>query len=136
MNIGLVKNVVLAVALLYAVYLLATMVPALNGIADNLGIYVVTSSVLFVFGLLAALTRKNAIGVFMGVELILNAAALNFVAFQAFNKVKSNWLDGHIFSLFIIILAAIEAAVALAIVLRVFQVKASIDPDRLTELKG
>jgi len=108
------------------------------GIANNLEFYLVVSSVFFVFGLLAALTRKNAIGIFMGVELILNAAGINFVAFQAFHKKASSspMLDGHIFSMFIIILAAIEAAVALAIVLRVFQSKSSINPDGMKELKG
>lgn len=107
-------------------------------ISQNLLFYVSVSSALFVFGILAALTRKNAIGIFMGVELMLNAAGLNFVAFQALRKVTTpaDVPHGHIFSLFIIILAAIEAAVALAIVLRVFSVHRSIDPDRATELRG
>jgi len=109
----------------------------MSGIADNLTIYLTLSAIFFVFGILATLTRKNIIGLFMGVELMLNAAALNFVAFNAFSKeAHSSWLHGHIFSLFIIILAAIEAAVALAIVLRVFAMKRNIDPDHSVELKG
>ncbi|MBS1983046.1 MAG: NADH-quinone oxidoreductase subunit NuoK [Bdellovibrionales bacterium] len=108
-----------------------------QGIAQNIQIYLSLSAIFFAFGVMAVLSRKNAVGIFMGVELMLNAAALNFVAFQAFRKPGAdNWLHGHIFSLFIIILAAIEAAVALAIVLRIFNVKQSIDPDQATELKG
>jgi NADH:ubiquinone oxidoreductase subunit K len=109
------------------------------GLANNLHFYLIFSAILFTLGIVAALSRRNAIGVFMGVELMLNAAALNFVAFQVFRKssVASNqWLHGHIFSLFIIILAAIEAAVALAIVLRIFGTRRSIDPDMTPELKG
>ncbi|HVJ63693.1 MAG TPA: NADH-quinone oxidoreductase subunit NuoK [Bdellovibrionota bacterium] len=105
---------------------------------NNLEFYLVFSSILFVLGLLAALTRRNAIGIFMGVELMLNAAGLNFVAFQSFRKNigGGDWLHGHVFSLFIIILAAIEAAVALAIVLRIFAAKRNIDPYAATELRG
>lgn len=136
MNAETIKKLVLIVVLIVGLAVLASMTSSLNGIADNLGIYLVTSGVFFIMGVMAALTRKNAIGVFMGIELILNAAALNFVAFQAFKKASTPWLDGQVFSMFIIILAAIEAAVALAIVLRVFQLKADINPDKLSELKG
>lgn len=110
----------------------------LAGIAHNISIYLVLSAIFFVFGLFTILTRKNAVGVFMGVELVLNAAAVNFVAFQALKKFPqpSSFLDGQVFSLFIIILAAIEAAVALAIVLRVFGSRKNIDPDQATELRG
>lgn len=109
----------------------------MSGIANNLNAYLLLSAIFFSFGLLAALTRKNMIGIFMGVELMLNAAALNFVAFNAFGKIKhDSWLHGHVFALFIIILAAIEAAVALAIVLRFFAMKSNINPDNAVELKG
>jgi len=112
----------------------------LQGIAHNLTMYLVFSAILFVFGVLTALTRRNAIGVFMGIELMLNAAALNFVAFQAFKKLGTapgeGWLHGHVFAMFIIILAAIEAAVALAIVLRLFADQENIDPDRADGLRG
>jgi NAD(P)H-quinone oxidoreductase subunit 4L len=110
---------------------------AIAGIANNITLYLSLSAILFVFGILCALTRKNSIGLFMGVELMLNGAALNFVAFNAFQKSPPDtWLHGHIFALFIIILAAIEAAVALAIVLRMFGTLRTIDPDKATELKG
>jgi NADH-quinone oxidoreductase subunit K len=109
----------------------------MSNLANNMGLYLTFSSALFAFGILAALTRRNAIGIFMGVELMLNAAALNFVVFNAFQRIRpDNWLHGHVFALFIIILAAIEAAVALAIVLRIFAIKRNIDPERATELKG
>lgn len=107
-------------------------------LSNNLNVYLLLSAIFFVFGLIAVLSRKNTIGIFMGVELMLNAAALNFVAFDFFkkNSMKDAWLHGHIFSLFIIILAAIEAAVALAIVLKLFGSIHSIDPDKAAELKG
>jgi NADH-quinone oxidoreductase subunit K len=109
----------------------------LNGIADRLELYLLVSTLLFVFGSLTALTRRNAIGVFMGVELMLNAAALNFVAFQSLGpRTRVSAVDGHMFSLFIIVAAAIEAAVALAIVLRYFAVDRNVDPQRATELHG
>ena len=62
--------------------------------------------------------QKNIIGILLGIELILNAAALNFVAFTKFNNMN---LDGHVFALFIILVAAAEAAVGLAIVIRFFK---------------
>jgi len=109
----------------------------MSGFATNIHVYTTLSAIFFAFGILCVLTRKNAIGLFMGIELMLNAAALNFVAFQTLRaQPEGSWLHGHIFSLFIIILAAIEAAVALAIVLRVFAVRRNIDPDRATELRG
>ncbi len=108
------------------------------GLANNFHFYLIISAILFVFGTVTALSRKNAIGVFMGVELILNAAALNFVAVKLFNTkaAASPHQDGAVFALFIIVMAAIEAAVALAIVLRVFAIKRSIDPDKLARLRG
>ncbi len=110
----------------------------LGGVSGNLSAYLCFSAILFVFGLIAALSRRSTIGIFMGIELILNAAALNFVVFQVMKKdlAAQNWLHGHMFSLFIIILAAIEAAVALAIILRAFGSKGTINSDRISELKG
>ncbi len=107
-------------------------------LANNLSFYLIISAILFVFGVVTALSRKNAIGVFMGVELVLNAAALNFVAVRLLQvkAASSSYEDGGVYALFIIVLAAIEAAVALAIVLRVFGMKRSIDPDKVAKLKG
>jgi len=107
-------------------------------LANNIHAYLFLSALFFVFGIITMTTRRNAIGLLMGVELVLNAAALNFVAFQAFKGLTSEspYLDGHVFSLFIIVIAAIEAAVAFAIVIRMFTAKKNIDPELATELKG
>ncbi len=86
--------------------------------------FLVIGALLFSFGLLTVATRRNAVGVLMGVELILNGANVNFVAF---NHYVTGGVSGQIFALFIIVLAAAEAAVGLAIVLAIFQTFRSID---------
>ena len=86
--------------------------------------FLVVGALLFSLGLLTVATRRNAVGVLMGVELILNAANVNFVAF---NHYVVGGVSGQIFALFIIVLAAAEAAVGLAIVLAIFQTFRSID---------
>ena len=84
---------------------------------NNIDSYLFISSMLFCLGLFGVITRRNAIAVLMGVELILNAANINFVAFSKFNGMN---LDGHIFGLLVIVLAAAEAAVALAIIINIY----------------
>jgi NADH-quinone oxidoreductase subunit K len=86
--------------------------------------FLVVGALLFTLGLLTVATRRNAVGVLMGVELILNGANVNFVAF---NHYVTGGVSGQIFALFIIVLAAAEAAVGLAIVLAIFQTFRSID---------
>ena len=76
-------------------------------------------------------TRRNAIAVLMGVELILNAANINFIAFSKFNGMN---FEGHIFGLLVIVLAAAEAAVALAIVINIYNNMNSINVDDVSEL--
>jgi NADH:ubiquinone oxidoreductase subunit K len=93
----------------------------------------VLSVLLLCAGLWLVLSRSNAILVLIGVELILNAALLNFVAFNALRPVR---LDGQITALFGIVLAAAEAAVALAIILRLYQRYRSVDLDRADTLQG
>jgi NADH-quinone oxidoreductase subunit K len=88
---------------------------------------------MFVIGLGVMIARKNIIAMLLGIELILNASALNFVTYTRF--VNQN-LDGHIMSLFIIIIAAAEAAVGLAIVIRFFQVRESIHIDDASQLQA
>lgn len=78
-------------------------------------------------------TKRNAIGVLMGVELVLNGANLNLVAFSRFGSLG---LDGQVMSLFVIVLAAAEAAVALAIVLAFYNNHQTVDVDQATELQG
>jgi len=90
-------------------------------------------AVLFAFGTYTVVTRTNAVGILMGVELILNAANVNFVAFNRFNP--SPLLTGQVFSIFVIVLAAAEAAVALAIVLAIFMTAKTIDATQADTLK-
>ena len=86
--------------------------------------YLVVAALLFVLGLLTVLTRRNAVAILMGVELMLNAANVNLVAFNHF---VVGGITGQAFSLFVIVLAAAEAAVGLAIVLSIFHTFKTID---------
>jgi len=103
-----------------------------TGHAGHLQSYLVVSCVLFALGIATILTRRNVLYVLMGVELILNAANLNFVAFARFGGYG---MDGQMFALFVVILAAAEAAIALAIVLRIFHDFGSIDVTRTDSLR-
>lgn len=94
--------------------------------------YLLVAAILFCAGIFAMITRRNAVGILMGVELILNAAGLNFAAFSRFNGPA---MDGQVFTLFIIVLAAAEAAVALALVLAVFQTHRDIELDNVDEMR-
>lgn len=101
--------------------------------------YLLLGAVLFVSGLLAILLKRNAIGMLMGVELILNAANINLVACNHFcypGTDSSPLLTGQIFAIFIIVIAAAEAAVALAIFLNFFNNFATIDVEKAQNLKG
>ncbi len=95
--------------------------------------YLAIGFILFLCGVVVMIARKNIVAILLGIELILNAAALNFVAYSRF--VTSN-LDGQIFPLFIIVIAAAEAAVGLAIVIRFFQIKESIHIDDAVQLQS
>ena len=99
----------------------------------TLNAYLFVGAVLFVCGVICMATKRNGIGVLMGVELVLNGANVNFVAFSRFTALK---LDGQVFSLFVIVLAAAEAAVALAIALNFYNNHLTIDVDRGNKLKG
>ena len=99
---------------------------------DQLNNYLFISAVLFSLGVFGVMTRRNGIAVLMGVELILNAANLNFVAFSRFGGMN---MDGHIFALFVIVLAAAEAAVALAIVINIYNNLQTINIDDASALK-
>ncbi|MBR9978884.1 MAG: NADH-quinone oxidoreductase subunit NuoK [Bacteroidetes bacterium] len=94
--------------------------------------YLVVSIVLFCLGLLALVTRRNAVLMLMGIEFILNAANINLIAFSRFQGLN---LDGHVFALFVIILAAAEAAVALAIVLHIYRMYNTVEADQIANLK-
>ena len=88
---------------------------------------------MFVSGVVCMATKRNGIAVLMGVELVLNGANVNFVAFARYTNLG---LDGQIISLFVIVLAAAEAAVALAIALNFYNNHQTIDVDRGNQLRG
>ncbi|OHB76105.1 MAG: NADH-quinone oxidoreductase subunit K [Planctomycetes bacterium RBG_16_59_8] len=90
-------------------------------------------AILFCAGIYTILTRKNAVSILMGVELVLNAGCLNFIAFSAFGKGS---IDGNVFALFVIVLAAAEAAVALAIIIGIYKNFGKIDVDEVDTMKG
>ena len=94
--------------------------------------FLILSGLLFSFGLFAILTRRNAIMVLMGVELVLNAANINFVAFSRYVTTS---LDGHVVAIFVIILAAAEAAIMLAIILNIYQNFNTVNVDEINQLK-
>ncbi len=96
--------------------------------------YLVLGALLFVCGAVCMAIKRNAIGVLIGVELVLNGANINFVAFARFNPAFQ--IEGQIFALFIIVLAAAEAAIALAIVLSFYNNHLTVDVDTAEELKG
>jgi len=95
--------------------------------------WVVLSAILFSLGLFCVLTRRNALGILMGIELILNSANVNYVAFARY---ADTGYDGQIFAIFVIMLAAAEAAIGLAIVLGVYQAFETIDVDATDRLRG
>mgnify|MGYP001174153003 FL=1 len=93
--------------------------------------YLILSAILFTLGVAGFLFRRNIISVFMSIELMLNAVNLSFVAFSY--HLKS--VDGHIFSFFVMVIAAAEAAVGLAIILTVFRNKQTLEIDEVSSLK-
>jgi len=94
--------------------------------------YLGLAIILFIIGALGVLIRRNAIVVFMSIELMLNAANLAFVAFARF------WqsMNGQVFVFFIMTVAAAEVAIGLALIVTIFKTKASIDVDQISTLKG
>ena len=99
--------------------------------------YLVVGAVMFVTGVVCMATKRNALGVLMGIELVLNGANINFVAFGSkYLRPETMGLDGQLIALFVIVLAAAEAAVALAIALNFYNNYATIDVDRAENLKG
>ena len=96
--------------------------------------FLILGAVLFVCGAVCMATKRNAIGVLIGVELVLNGANVNFVAFSRYNAAFQ--IEGMIFALFVIVMAAAEAAIALAIVLNFYNNHLTVDVDTAEELKG
>jgi NADH-quinone oxidoreductase subunit K len=102
--------------------------------------YLAVGAILFVSGVICMATKRNALGVLMGIELVLNGANVNFIAFGSpylrGDSDLSLGLDGQLIALFVIVLAAAEAAVALAIALNYYNNHSTIDVDHADELKG
>lgn len=99
--------------------------------------YMFVGAVLFVTGALCMTTKRNALGVLMGIELVLNGANINFIALGSEYLREDNLgLDGQLMALFVIVLAAAEAAVALAIALNFYNNRNTVDVDRADDLKG
>ncbi len=94
--------------------------------------YIGLSAILFTIGAVGVLIRRNAIIIFMSIELMLNAANLAFVAFARLHET----LSGQIFVFFVMTVAAAEVAVGLALIVAIFRSKQSIDVDQLSSLKG
>ena len=103
---------------------------------ETLGVeyFLLLGAVLFVCGAVCMATKRNAIGVLIGVELVLNGANINFVAFAHYNPAFE--VEGMTFALFVIVMAAAEAAIALAIVLNFYNNHLTVDVDTAEELKG
>ncbi|MDP6528259.1 MAG: NADH-quinone oxidoreductase subunit NuoK [Gemmatimonadota bacterium] len=99
----------------------------------GLGHFLGISSMLFALGLTTIMIRRNAIALLMGIELMLNAAALNFVAFARFRPAGS---EGDLVALFVVVVAVAEAAVALGIVLNMFRALRTARLDEVSELRG
>ena len=100
--------------------------------------YIILSAILFTIGALGVLVRRNALIIFMSVELMLNAANLAFVAFARAHEIAAGKpvFEGQIFVFFVIAVAAAEVAVGLALIVEIFKSKRSIDVDQMSSLKG
>jgi NADH-quinone oxidoreductase subunit K len=103
-------------------------------IFNNLQTYLYLAVVLFAIGLYGVLSRRNLIAVLISVELILNAASINFMAFNRFLEPQP--AVGQVITLFIMAVAAAEAAIALSIIMAVYRKLKSINVEQATELRG
>ena len=114
----------------------------MNPLAEPVGVshFMAVGAIMFVAGVVCMAAKRNALGVLMGIELVLNGANINFVALSSEFLSRSGksglGLDGQFIALFVIVLAAAEAAVALAITLNFYNNHATVDVDRADELKG
>ncbi len=109
----------------------------LASVPAGLPMYLVVSAVIFVLGVMACMLRRNAIGILIGIELILNAAIINFMAFWRFRGGLDTdpTMSGPMFGVFIIVMAACEAAVALAILLNLYFNFGSVEVDKIKQMK-
>ncbi len=109
-------------------------------VAIGLTHYLVLAAALFCLGVLTMLVKRNAIGILIGVEVVLNSANLNLVAFNRYQAGQGATgpmlMDGQVFALFVIVLAAAEAAVAIAIFMNFYNSIGSVDVDQASRLRG
>jgi NADH:ubiquinone oxidoreductase subunit K len=100
--------------------------------------FLVLGAILFCIGLYGAIAKRNAIAVLMGIEIMLNAVNVTMIGFSYFNTIKpySTHLTGQIFAIFIITVAAAEAAVALAMIISIYRKRNTVDVTTIDELKG
>lgn len=103
--------------------------------APSLSHFLMISAVMFCCGMFCVLARRNSLSILMGVELILNSANLNLISFAYFLHPDS-FTQGHCFAIFVIVLAASEAAVFMALLLSLYQYLEKIDVDAISTLKG
>jgi len=102
-------------------------------LAVGLSHYLVLSALLFSLGVVCMATKRNAIGILIGVELVLNSANVNLIAFSKF---QTGLVDGQVFAVFVILLAAAEAALAIAIFMNFYNNLQTVDVDRGDMLRG
>ena len=108
--------------------------PYLLAVSVALEHVLIVGGILFAIGVYIALSKRNAVAVLMGIELMLNAVNLTFVAFARFVE-SPRPIDGHVFAMFVITVAAAEAAVALALVIAVYRHRETVDVDRIDLLR-
>lgn len=95
--------------------------------------YLIISALLFSIGLAVAVTKRNAILILMGIELMINAVNINLVAFSQYDP---NRLQGQMLALFVMVIAAAEVTVALAIIMKIYDYFKNIDLDEINQLKN
>ena len=111
----------------------------IDGLSVTLAHYLVVSGVIFGLGTVIALSKRNAVAVLMGVELMLNAVNLTLVSFSRFSSAFPKGVEplaGHVFVVFVLTVAAAEAAVALAMAVLVYRQRETVDLDRINLLRG
>jgi NADH:ubiquinone oxidoreductase subunit K len=108
--------------------------PLVLGASVSLEQVLIVGGALFAIGLYVALAKRNAVAVLMGIELMLNAVNLTFIAFARFVE-SPRPLDGHVFAIFVITVAAAEAAVALALGVAIYRYRGTIDVDQINQLR-
>ena len=103
----------------------------------SLNHYLVLGAILFCIGLYGALAKRNAVAVLMGIEIMLNAVNITMVAFSFFNRALpyATYLTGQIFAIFIITVAAAEAAVALAMIIAIYRRRSTVDVGEIDIMK-